>query len=98
MTIPVSVVKWALLALLIVWVAWLAWLWQPGRQVERHTLNLLKRASDRDWTAVADMMAPDYSDAWNADRAAVVAEARRLFSHFFALQITALEPLEVTET
>jgi hypothetical protein len=58
----------------------------------------LKRASARDWTAVADMMAPDYHDAWNADRAAAIDEARQLFSHFFALQITALEPLQITET
>ena len=98
MTIPVSWIKGALTVLLIVWALWLAWLWQPGRQVELHTLNLLKRASSRDWTAVEAMMSPDYRDEWNADRAEAIDEARQLFSHFFALQITPLEPLQVTQT
>jgi len=41
------------------------------------------------------MMAPDYRDAWNVDRTAAIDEARRLFSHFFALQIVPLEPLRI---
>lgn len=98
MTIPVSWIKRALSVLFLAWALWLVWLWQPARQVELHTLNLLKRASSRDWAAVESMMAPDYRDAWNADRAATIAEARQLFSHFFALQITALEPLQIEET
>ena len=97
MTIPVSWIKGALTVLLVAWALWLAWLWQPARQVELHTSNLLKRASSRDWIAVEAMMAPDYRDAWNADRTAAVDEARQLFSHFFALQIAALEPVRVTE-
>lgn len=97
MTIPVAQIKRALVVLLIAWASWLAWLWQPARQIELHTLNLLKRASSRDWTAVEAMMAPDYRDAWNADRAAAIDEARQLFSHFFALQIAVLEPLRVTK-
>jgi len=97
MTIPVSWIKGALTVLIVAWVLWLAWLWQPARQVELHTLNLLKRASSRDWTAVEAMMAPDYRDAWNADRTAALGEARKLFSHFFALQIAVLEPLRVTK-
>jgi len=98
MSVPLSLVKWVLFALISAWLLWLFSLWQPARQVELHTANLLKRASARDWQTVETMMAPDYRDAWNADRAAAVAEARQLFSHFFALQITALEPLQVTET
>ena len=98
MTIPVSWIPRALTVLLVAWGLWLAWLWQPARQVELHTVNLLKRASSRDWTAVGAMMAPDYRDAWNADRIAAIDEARQLFSHFFALQIAVLEPLQVTES
>jgi hypothetical protein len=97
MTIPVSWIKRALTVLLVASAVWLAWLWQPARQVELHTLNLLKWASSRDWTAVEAMMAPDYRDAWSGDRAAAINEARQLFSHFFALQITPLEPLRITE-
>ena len=97
MTIPLAQIKWVLAVLLVAWVSWLAWLWQPARQIELHTLNLLKRASSRDWTAVEAMMARGYRDAWNADRTAAIDEARQLFSHFFALQIAVLEPLRVTE-
>jgi hypothetical protein len=81
-----------LAALLVTWLVWLFLLWQPARQVELHTLNLLARASARDWPAVEAMMAPDYADAWGHDRAASIDEARGLFSHFFALHIVALEP------
>jgi hypothetical protein len=97
MRIPVAWLLWLLLVLLVAWGVWLVGLWQPARQVELHTNNLLKRASARDWPAVEAMMAVDYRDAWNADRAAAIDEARKLFSHFFALQITALEPLRITE-
>ena len=97
MSIPISWIKALLSVVLVAWALWLAMLWQPVRQVELHTLNLLKRASSRDWTAIEAMMAPDYRDAWNADPATAIDEARQLFSHFFALQIAALEPLHVTE-
>lgn len=98
MSIPVSWLKWSLLLLLLAWGVWLVRLWQPARQVELHTLNLLDRASARDWSAVEAMMAPDYSDPWNADRSAAIDEARKLFSHFFALQITPLETPAISES
>lgn len=98
MTIPLSLIKWSLLVMVLAWLLWLFSLWQPERQVELHTSNLLKRASARDWSAVEAMMAPDYRDAWNDDRTAAIDEARQVFSHFFALQITSLEPLQITDT
>lgn len=77
------------------WLIWLAQLWQPSRQVERHTENLLARASARDWPAVTAMMAGDYRDAWGHDREFSVDKARELFSHFFALSIVPLRPPQV---
>ena len=70
-------------------------LWQPARQVELHTANLLKRAADRDWPAVQAMLAADYRDAWGHDCTAVIDEARRLFSHFFALHIVSTEDPQI---
>jgi len=98
MRVPVAWPKAALGIGFVAWAVWLFLLWQPARQVELHTLNLLERASSRDWTAVETMMATDYRDAWNGDRTAAIDEARRLFSHFFALQIVPLEPLRITRT
>lgn len=97
MVVRASWLVTALVALLVVWLVWLFLLWQPARQVELHTLNLLARASARDWPAVQAMMSPDYIDAWGHDRATAIDEARELFSHFFALQIVPIEPLRMTE-
>ena len=95
--VPVSWIKGAAVVIVAGWGGWLFLLWQPARQVELHTLNLLERASARDWPAVERMMAPDYRDAWGHDRAAAIDDARQLFSHFFALHIVALAPLEIAQ-
>jgi hypothetical protein len=95
--IPVSWLKIAAIVLLAAMAAWLFLLWQPARQVELHTSNLLARASSRDWDAVAAMMAENYGDTWGHDRASVIDEARQLFSHFFALHIVPLDALHVSE-
>jgi hypothetical protein len=97
MSIPLSLLKWLIFASAAAWLLWLAALWQPARQVDLHTMNLLARASSRDWPAVEAMMAPDYRDAWGHDREVAIDEARKLFSHFFALQIVPLGPLEIKE-
>jgi len=92
MTIPVAWLQRAAWVLLVAWCVWLAGLWQPARQVELHTGNLLRRASARDWPAVEAMMAAGYRDAWGHDRATSIDEARTLLSHFFALQIAPTGP------
>jgi hypothetical protein len=97
MVVRASWLLTALSALLVLWLVWLFLLWRPARQVELHTLNLLERASAREWPAVEAMMSADYLDAWGHDRASAIDEARQLFSHFFALQIVALEPLRITD-
>jgi len=97
MVVRASWLLTAVSALLVLGLVWLFLLWRPARQAELHTLNLLERASARDWPAVEAMMAADYSDAWGHDRASAIDEARQLFSHFFALQIVALAPLRITD-
>jgi hypothetical protein len=96
MRVPLNIIRVAVPALVLATVAWLVVLWQPARQVRLHTETLLERVSARDWPAVEAMMAPDYSDAWGHDRAALVDDARTILSHFFALHVVALEPPAVT--
>jgi len=96
MTVPLSWIKWPVVVLTAGWLIWLVQLWQPSRQIVRHTENLLTRASARDWPAVTAMMAEDYRDTWGHDRGLSVDKAREVFSHFFALRIVPLEPLRVT--
>lgn len=71
-------------------------LWQPMRQVELHTVNLLRRISDRDWEKVQAMLSPDFRDSWGHDRSAAMDKAREAGSHFFALHVMTEEPRMVT--
>lgn len=96
MRVSVAWLKTALGIALAAWVMWLFLLWQPARQIELHTRNLLARASDRDWPAVEAMMAPDYRDARHSDPAAAVEAGREWASHFFALQIVPLDDLQIS--
>jgi hypothetical protein len=89
MSIPVAWIKVGSLCALTAVSVLLYLLWQPTRQAELHTLNLLRRISDRDWVAVEKMLAPDFCDSWGHDRAAVVDKAREAGSHFFALHVMA---------
>jgi hypothetical protein len=77
------------------WAVWLFLLWQPARQVELHTINLLARASDCDWTAVTKIISPDYRDAWGHGREESVGKADELFNHFFTLKILPTGPMNV---
>jgi hypothetical protein len=88
MKVPVPPLLWIALALVAAGIWWLFQTWQPDRQVELHTLNLLKRFSARDWPAVKAMMADDYRDAWGQDREMSVEKAMEVTSHFFALQVS----------
>jgi len=95
MKIPVSLLKWAAIFLLGGWVIWLFLLWQPARQIELHTTNLLSRASGRDWASVTAMISPDYRDAWGHSREESIGKADELFNHFFTLKILPTGPMDV---
>lgn len=95
-TIPLAWLKWGLLVAVVVTGVWLFQLWQPMRQVELHTENLLSRISARDWEEVRAMLSPDFRDSWGHDRAAVMDKAMEAGSHFFALHVVAEESPVVT--
>ena len=95
MTIPVAWIKWPAAVLVAVWAIWLFLLWQPGRQIELHTSNLLARASDRDWAAVTTMISPDYRDAWGHGREESLGKADEVFNQFFTLKILPTGPMDI---
>ena len=66
---------------------YLLWLWQPERQVRLHTSHFLKKVERRNWAAAGKMMADDYRDRWQHDRASALAEAREVFQQFLFLTI-----------
>lgn len=95
MRVSVAWLKTVLVIGVAAWAVWLFQLWQPARQIELHTRNLLARASDRDWAAVEAMMAPGYRDARHDDRASAGDAGREWASHFFALQIVPLDDWQI---
>jgi len=58
---------------------YLIWLWQPQRQVQRHTENFFHAIEHRNWEAVADFIGNDYQDQWGDDRARVLERMREGF-------------------
>jgi hypothetical protein len=71
----------------------LIWLWQPERQINRHTENLLGKIERKDWAGVADFLATDYADQWGDDRALVLARMRQGLGYVRAIRINALDPV-----
>src|SRR5205814_8681949 len=55
------------------------WLWQPERQVRRHTENFFHAVEHRNWDAAVDFIGDDYQDQWGDDRARVLERMREGF-------------------
>jgi hypothetical protein len=74
----------------------LARLWSAENQVRLHSEHLLARIEKRDWSAVAEMVAPNYRDDWGDDRGLLVSRLRATLRVFPSLTITTSSPrLEV---
>jgi len=71
---------------------YLFWLWQPERQVRRHTENLFRAIERRDWEAVAEFIGNDYQDQWGDDRARVLERLREGLRYVCSPRITASNP------
>ena len=64
-------------------------LWQAERQVARHTENLFHRIEQKNWTGVGDLIADDYSDQWNNDRALFLERMRLMLGYGRHFRLTA---------
>jgi hypothetical protein len=60
---------------------YLTWLWQPERQVRRHTENFFKTIEHKDWHAAADFLAADYQDQWGDNRVRVLERLHESFRY-----------------
>jgi hypothetical protein len=67
----------------------LLWLWQPERQVKRHTENFFHSIERKDWTTASNFIASDYHDQWNNDRSRVVERMHEGFRYVRGLGISA---------
>jgi len=65
----------------------LIWLWQPERQIERHTENFLHAVEHKNWSRAADFIGNDYQDQWGDDRVRVVERAREFFRYLRGFRV-----------
>jgi hypothetical protein len=73
-------------------VLYLIWLWQPERQVRRHTENFFHSIEHKNWDAAADFIATDFQDQWGDDRARVLERLREGFRYVRGLRIIPSNP------
>lgn len=86
------------LAVAIVIGLFLLWLWQPERQVKRHTENLFKAVERKNWEVVAQLTASNYEDRWGDDRDRMLGRLREVFRYFRDVRITsARETIQIDD-
>ena len=56
-------------------------LWQPDRQIELHSADLIKAIEGSDWPEVEEKIAADYLDQWKHDRAELVRRLREVMRY-----------------
>ena len=70
---------------------YLMWLWQPERQVRRHTANLFHAVEQKNWTRVGNFIADNYRDQWGDDRSILLVRTRELFRYLKNVKLAATE-------
>jgi hypothetical protein len=71
---------------------WLLWLWQPERQVARHTDNLFRAIERRNWSATAGFIDGEYLDQWGDDRNLLLSRMRQVLQYARTIRIEYAEP------
>lgn len=74
-------------AFLLLAALWLRWWLQPERQIPRAQARLLSAIEKRDFGAMAAMLAEDYRDRWQQDKAIVMQRSREVFGQFVMLTV-----------
>ncbi len=70
-------------------------LWQPERQIELHSLHLLRAIERNDAGAIGDFIDSDYKDQWQHDRPLLLARLRAVLRYTRNLHLKPREPLVV---
>jgi hypothetical protein len=77
---------------------YLIWLWQPERQVRRHTDNFFQAIEHKNWDAAADFVAADYQDQWGDGRLRVLERRREGLRYVRSPRIIVSNPSVQVET
>ena len=70
---------------------YLLWLWQPERQVLRHSETLIRAVEQRNFTRAESLMAPEFRDQWGDDRVQVVQRMREVFRYLRDIRLSATD-------
>ncbi|HET9418920.1 MAG TPA: hypothetical protein VFO30_06225 [Chthoniobacterales bacterium] len=76
---------------------YLLWLWQPQRQVRRHTQHLFEAVEKRNWSRVAEFIAPEFTDQWGDDHARLLERTREVLRYVRSIRITASDAWVLTQ-
>ena len=68
-------------------------LWKPERQIELHSLRLLRAIEQNDAAALGDFVDPTYRDQWQHDRALLLARVRAVVCYTRHLHLEPREPI-----
>jgi hypothetical protein len=68
-------------------------LWQPERQVELHSTNLIAHIEEKKWKRAGEFIADDYQDQWGHDRTVVLERLREVFRALPNARIEATSPV-----
>jgi len=72
--------------------SYLIWLWQPERQVMRHSENFFRAIEHKNWDAAVDFVAADYQDQWGDNRVRVLERLREGFRYVRGTRIIVSNP------
>lgn len=78
--------KFAGLGLLAL-IFFLLWFLQPERQLENSQNRFLNAVQGKNWEAAGEMMAQDYLDQWEYDKARALEDSQVAFSQFVLLKV-----------
>ena len=70
-------------------------LWQPTRQVELHSENLIHALEEHDWDDAAGFLAPTYEDQWGHGHELVLRRLRQVVGYLRDLRIETIEPIAI---
>jgi hypothetical protein len=66
---------------------WFWWWCQPERQVRRAQGRLLEAVESADFDALGQIIADDYRDGWQHDKAFVLETGKKVFTQFLTMSI-----------
>ena len=76
---------------------YLVWLWRPDHQLQLHADHFIRAVQERDWSAVQNAIAADYTDDWGDNRERLLERMREVLRFTRNMRIQAIAPYTLVE-